>query len=145
MKKLVLMTTSIAILTGCAAGIDNSKPVEPRSDLKHICIKEKKTGLNFTSKETVEFISNSLKQKNITSEIYTAQSPNCKYVLSYLVKGKKEIILRGSLTLTEFANNTKNNIGTVSYKYRGKERESAKLTGIQGQFDKMVLELFKNN
>lgn len=144
MKKLSLVMSSAIVLAGCAAGIDNSEPVEKRGDLKHVCIQEKKTGLNFTSKETVQFISNSLAKKNITSEIYT-KSANCKYLLTYAIKGKKDLIVRGKLALAEVSAAGNTRIGEVGYKYRGDEKEAAKITGIQGQFDKMVLELFKNN
>lgn len=142
MKKLALIISSSILLTSCAAGIDTSEPVEKRADLTQVCIQEKKSGLNYTSKELVQFVSNSLAKKNISSQIYSKEA-NCKYLLAYSLKGKKELIVRGKLTLSEL-NAERTLLGEVSYKYRGDARTEAKLTGIQGQFDKMVLELFKN-
>lgn len=144
MKKqtLALCISGAILVTGCAAGIDNSKPVEKRADLNHICIQEKKTGLNYTAKETVQFISNSLAKKHIKSDSYV-KGGSCKYLLTYTIKGKKEAIVRGKLVLSDLTAG-RTPIGEVTYKYRGDEKDQFKLSGIQGQFDKMVAELFQN-
>lgn len=143
MKKLILAFSSLAILAGCAAGIDESNPVEKQTNLNKICIDERKTGLNYTSKEIVEFVDASLKKKGISSMTYKENKEQCQYLLQYRFKGKKDLIIRGSMTVIQL-NTEKNKLGNVTYKYRGDEREIAKQVGLKGQIDKMVTELFKN-
>lgn len=143
MKKLILAFSSLAILAGCAAGIDESNPVEKQANLNKICIDERKTGLNYTSKEIVEFVDASLKKKGISSMTYKENKDQCQYLLQYRFKGKKDLIIRGSMTVIQL-NTEKNKLGNVTYKYRGDEREIAKQVGLKGQIDKMVTELFKN-
>ena len=143
MKKLTLAVSTAILLSGCAAGISDSEPVEKRADLKQVCVDERKTGLNYTSKEIVEFISTSLAKKNISTVVYQTNKESCKYLLKYNFRGKKELIIRGKMTLTELQT-TSTRLGEVSYKYRGDEREIAQQVGLKGQIDKMVSELFKN-
>lgn len=144
MKKLALIMSSVVMLSACSAGVDNSSPIEHLTDLKHICIKEQKTPLNFSSQEIVQFIHNSLMKKQITSEVYKPNG-NCKYILAYSLKGQENIINKAKIAVSEVNNSGRSRIGEVGYKYRGKEVEETKQTGIQGQFDKMITELFKNN
>lgn len=143
MKKLALATLSIAILSGCAAGISSSTPVDKAHNISNICIDERKTGLNYTSKEIVEFIQASLNKKNITAITYKENKAQCKYLLKYSIKGKKELMVRGRVTLTELGEK-RNQLGEVGYAYRGDEREFAKQVGLKGQIDKIIGELFKN-
>lgn len=145
MKKLILAFSSLAILAGCAAGIDESNPVEKQANLNKICIDERKTGLNYTSREIVEFVDASLKKKGISSMTYKENKEQCQYLLQYRFRGKKELIMRGSMTVTKLGTEkSKDKLGYVTYKYRGDEREIAKQVGLKGQIDKMVTELFKN-
>lgn len=142
MKKLTIAIGCALLLSACSAGISNSEPVAKRSDLKQVCVDERKTGLNFTSKELVAFIGESLGKKNIATATYQAAPSQCQYLLKYSFRGKKELIVRGKMTLTELRDRAR--LGEVSYKYRGDEKEAAKQSGIQGQIDKMIAELFKN-
>ena len=146
MKNIALTLFSALLFTGCAAGIDVSEPVEKKADLISVCVKEKRTGLNFTDKEVSDFLVNSLAKKNINANIYKGALPtDCQYELDYRIKGKKELIVRGRLVLLEYSKgNEKIILGQTSYKYRGEAKEIAQQTGIQGQFDLMVGELFKN-
>lgn len=143
MKKFVLALLSTGILSGCAAGISTSEPVAKAHNITNICIDERKTGLNYTSKEIVEFIQTSLAKKNIASTTYKENKAQCKYVLKYSFKGKKELIVKGKTTLTELGEN-RTQLGEVGYAYRGDERDIAKHIGLKGQIDKIISELFKN-
>ncbi|QIW16750.1 hypothetical protein A4G20_10625 [Pasteurellaceae bacterium RH1A] len=146
MKKLVLPILASLVLAGCAGGITKSEPVEQGKNLSKICIQEKKTGLNFTSKELVQFFNNSLAKKNIQAEAFTGQLPaHCKHYLAYSFKGKRELIVNGRVRLIEVAaDQTKTTLGDVGYKYRGDEKEIAQQIGLQGQIDKIVGQLFQN-
>ncbi len=144
MKKIVLLTLSTLMLTACAAGISDSQPVEKQAGLTSICVDERKTGLNYTSKEIGEFINASLKKKNIGYVVYNeANKERCQYLLKYSFRGKKELIVRGKMTLREL-NDERKILGEVSYRFRGDEKEIARQTGLAGQIDKMIAELFKN-
>lgn len=146
MKKLVFTLFSSAILASCAAGLTGSTPVEKRADLTSVCVREQRTSLNFTPKEITGFIEKSLAKKGIKTVTYegTKLPESCKYVLASALKGNKELIVRGHLVLREYSNATLNTLGEISYRYRGDEKAVAKQVGVQGQFDRMISELFKH-
>lgn len=144
MRKIIFLTLSSFLLTACAAGISDSLPVEKQAGLTSICVDERKTGLNYTSKEIGEFINASLKKKNIGYVVYNdANKDRCQYLLKYSFRGKKELVIRGKMTLRELTGERKI-LGEVAYKLRGDEKEIAQQTGLSGQIDKMIAELFKN-
>lgn len=143
MKKSVLILSSATLLlTACTAGIEEREPVAKEANVKHVCINERKTGLNYTSKETVEFIQNSLKKKGITSEVFT-KTGQCSNLLRYSFKGKRDLITRGVITLTQLGDDKKL-LGEVGYYRRGDERDISNQSGISGQIDRMIGELFKH-
>ncbi|BFU60922.1 MULTISPECIES: hypothetical protein [Rodentibacter] len=146
MRKLIFTLLTSAILAGCASGLTGSSPAEKRADLTSVCVREQRTSLNFTPKEIAGLIEKSLAKKGIKTVTYEGVKipENCKYVLVSALKGNKELIVRGHLVLRERSDETLNTIGEISYRYRGDEKAIAKQVGIQGQFDKMIAELFKN-
>lgn len=142
MKKFVLAVSAATLLAACTSGLEEREPVAKEANVKHVCIDERKTGLNYTSKEIVQFIQNSLKKKGITSEAFT-KTGSCVNVLKYSFKGKKDLITRGSMSLISI-NGERNLLGEVGYYRRGDERDISNQTGFEGQIDRMIGELFKN-
>lgn len=143
MKKFALALLCAGILSGCAAGISTSEPVAKAHNITQICIDERRTALNYTSKEILGFIQTSLAKKNIASVPYKGNQAECKYVLKYSFKGKQDLIVKGKATLTELGEN-RTQLGEIGYVYRGDERDIAKQIGLKGQIDKIISELFKN-
>lgn len=145
MKKLI-PAFSVAILSillsACTSGLDERQPVAREANIKHVCINERKTGLNYTSQETVQFIQNSLKKKGISSEVFS-KTANCPNVLKYAFKGHKDVALRGTMVLVSLGDD-KNVLGEVGYYRRGEERDISNQAGFEGQIDRMISELFKN-
>ncbi|OOF70738.1 hypothetical protein [Rodentibacter caecimuris] len=146
MKKLIFIMLLGPVLAGCSAGLTDIEPAEKLNDLTAVCVREARSPLNFTPKELTAFITKSLEKKNIKTITYgQAKIPeNCKYVLATSFKGKKELIVRGRMVLRENTSGTLKDLGEINYRYRGAERDIAKQTGIQGQIDRMISELFKN-
>lgn len=142
MKKFMLAISTATLLLACTSGLEEREPVAKEANVKHVCIDERKTGLNYTSKEIVQFIQNSLKKKGITSDVFT-KTGNCTNVLKYSFKGKKDLITRGSMSLISI-NGERNLLGEVGYYRRGEERDISNQTGFEGQIDRMIGELFKN-
>lgn len=142
MKKFMLAISTATLLLACTSGLEEREPVAKEANVKHVCIDERKTGLNYTSKEIVQFIQNSLKKKGITSDVFT-KTGNCTNVLKYSFKGKKELITRGSMELISIDGERKL-LGEVGYYRRGEERDISNQTGFEGQIDRMIGELFKN-
>lgn len=141
MKKLTLAISAALLLGACTSGIDERTPVPKEANVMHVCIDERKTGLNYTSKETVAFIQNSLKKKGITSEVFS-KSANCSNVLKYSFKGKRDLITRGAVSLTRLSGE-KALLGEAGYYRRGEEREISNQVGFEGQIDRIIGELFK--
>lgn len=135
----LLVTT---LLAACTSGLDERQPVAKEANIKHICIDERKTGLNYTSKETVQFIQNSLKKKGFTSEVFS-KTANCSNLLKYSFKGKKDLAVRGAMALVSL-DAERTVLGEVGYYRRGEERDISNQTGFEGQIDRMIGELFKN-
>lgn len=142
MKKFLPAFSVAILLSACTSGLDERQPVAKEANVHHVCINERKTGLNYTSGETVEFIQNSLKKKGITSEVFS-KTANCSNVLKYSFKGKKDVAVRGSMALVALGGE-KTVLGEVGYYRRGEERDISNQTGFEGQIDRMIGELFKN-
>ncbi|MGV6989154.1 hypothetical protein ACWA5Z_09755 [Testudinibacter sp. P80/BLE/0925] len=141
MKKLILpLMLSTAALTACST-ISNSEPVEKRDDLKHICIKD---SANPPITDFSNYLANSLNKKGITSEKGLDYAASCKYVLAYSLRAEDGYVLRAKLRLSEIQGDTRSNIGEVSYKQRGDEKDNVKVTGVQGQTDLMINDLLQN-
>lgn len=142
MKKLTLVLSSALLLSACTAGVDVEEAVPREANIKHVCIDDRRTGVNYTLKETIGFIQNSLKKKNITSEVFRPDA-NCTNVLKYRFKGKKDLMVSGRMNLVQLGDEKKY-LGQVEYYRRGEERAISNQIGFEGQIDKMISELFKN-
>lgn len=146
MKKLLLVIAGMIMLSACSSGTKDVEPVEKKTNLHQICVQERITPLNYSSSQIVEFISKSLEKKNLKATKFSGRLPKeCTYFLTYNLKGKRDVIISGQVIVRE--QNTlgeKNVLGKVVYKNRGDEREWAKKHGIQGQFDKIIGQLFQN-
>lgn len=141
MKKMAFIVMSTLALTGCS-GLD-AEPAPKIPDLKHVCIRSDASDLN-GSAVIAEAFQQSLKQRHITSELYSGNTipAKCTYLLSYNFKTSRKLIKRGSVTLTN--NDTKMRLGYVGYALRGDNQDVAKVSGLQGQTDAMISELLKN-
>ncbi|MDU8924509.1 hypothetical protein RYD26_06230 [Pasteurellaceae bacterium LIM206] len=142
MKKLLLIGVSSMVLVACS--VTNVKPVEAGKTISHICIKD---SLNPQVANFSTYLSNSLKKKNISSEIAKDRySDGCQYVLAYSLRGDNTgYVLRAKLRLSQInADHRRVNLGEVSYKQRGEEKDKLAVSGVQGQTDLMINELFKN-
>lgn len=139
MKTLVAFLS--LVLTACSSVITNSHPIERTNDIKHICVKQTK------SDEFAQALSQSLNKRNISTEIYQdTPSSKCQYLLAYSLVEEDSVALRAKIRLSKAEAEGKNKpLGEVSYKQRGEEKENVKITGMQGQTDLMISELFKNN
>lgn len=144
MKKLTLatMVSSLLLMSACTTVITTDNPVKKRDDLKHICIKEAKRPrlAGFT-----ESIAKSLEKRGFTSEINIERvAPHCKYMLNYALNTRHNLVLRATVQVQELDNGSFDEIGEIVYKQRGEEKNNVKVTGLQGQTDRIVNELFKN-
>lgn len=143
MKK-ILGLAALLCLTACSSGgvdDDSLKTVDRALNVKHVCLKGSTRG---APDLFVENLKTSLSKKNITSEmILNAKDiANCEHVLAFSVKGNRNIVAKAKLRLTDVSN--KNTTGLVSYKRKGDEKDRVEQTGLQGQTDSMISQLFKN-
>lgn len=143
MKKF-LGLAALLCLTACSSGgvdDDSLKPVERALNVKHVCLKGSTRG---APDLFVDNLKTSLKKKNITSELVRdpKELVNCEHVLAFSVKGNRNIVAKAKLRLTDATN--KNTKGLVAYKRKGDEKDRVEQTGLQGQTDSMIGQLFKN-
>ncbi|MCF7530524.1 hypothetical protein ACOR62_00240 [Neisseria lisongii] len=142
MKTWLLPTAAVLGLAACASGVKADKPLPQGQDIRHVCIKQQATRLEYKDREVVEWFRESLTKRNISSEIFNGSKDNCRYLLTYSIKGKRQLIVRGRLRLIDFSGSERAVLGEASYKYRGEEKAIARNNGIQDQIDRMVGELF---
>lgn len=143
MNKISLISIALAtLLAGCTSGVDERTAVPREANITHVCIDEHKTQLTYSSKETLQFIQNALKKKGITSEAFN-KTANCPNILTHSIKGKKEIITRAKIKLTQLEGGKKR-LGEVAYYRRGDERTRSLEVGAEGQLESMINELFKH-
>lgn len=139
MKKLVLLLS--LGLVGCSSAIiTNSEPLKNPNEVKHVCVKQGK------AEYFAKALSESLNKRNISTEIYkTDPQPSCKYLLAYSLADRNGLAVRAKVRLSIKNGESLVSLGEVSYKQRGEEKERAARTGVQGQTDLMISELFKNH
>ena len=65
----------------------------------------------------------------------------CAHVLFFNVRGNSNIIARAKFELKTME--TKQSLGSLSYKRRGDEKERVDQVGLQGQTDLMINQLFQ--
>lgn len=134
MKKLTLFLS--LLLMGCSSVITNSQPVENTNEIKHVCVKQTKSAV------FAKALSESLNKRNISTEIYQGQPPlSCEYLLAYSLVEEDLVALRAKIRLSSKSEGKA--LGEISYKQRGEEKEKVKKTGVRGQTDLMINELFK--
>lgn len=141
MKKLLLSSLALSVLSGCSSGVDedNLKSVERALNIRHLCIK---ASTRSAPDNFVEALKTSLANKRISSEAMKNDGKDCEYILIANAKGNRQLIARAKFSVINAK--TKSEVGVVGYKRRGDEKERAKQTGLQGQTDLMVNQLFKN-
>ncbi|WP_386698567.1 hypothetical protein [Lonepinella sp. MS14436] len=140
-KTLYVIMASTLALASCSSSVTNSEPVAKQADIKHICVKD----LNKPAIANIgQYLANSLQKKGFTAEVSVNPSANCKYVLAYSLREENNLILRAKVRLSEVNNGSRTALGEVSYKQRGNEKEFVKVSGVQGQTDRIINELFKN-
>ncbi|AFU20066.1 hypothetical protein [Actinobacillus suis] len=144
MKKLMLGALSLLVVTACTNNFPTTDTVEKRADLTKLCIKESS---NPRLASFVPSLVKSLKAKGIESEVHinTVPHDSCKYMLSYALNERRNLVLRATVRVSELDGSDYDEIGEVVYKQRSKEEQSAsKSNGVQGQTDRIVAELFKH-
>lgn len=141
--KRILGLVILLGLTACSSGgvdDDSLKSVDRSLNVKHVCIKG---STRATPDHFVESLKESLKKKKITSEsIANAKDANCDYILSFGAKGNRKIVAKAKLRLTEVKNQSE--VGFVVYARKGDEKDRVAQTGLQGQTDTMIGQLFKD-
>ncbi|MDO5054165.1 MAG: hypothetical protein Q4D86_02485 [Pasteurella oralis] len=138
LPSLLLLTM---LSTACSTTTFKSTPLSKINDLKHICIKDAE---NPKLPEFTQLIAQNLKVKGITSEIRTELPPRCRYALAYSLNQKDGLIHSAKLRVSEMNYDERTNLGEVSYWLTGEEEKAnVAQTGLKGQVDNIVNELFK--
>lgn len=144
MKKVAFAIAVALSISACTNNFATNDPVEKRDNLNHVCIKESS---HPRLKNFVPSLQNSLKKKGITSEVHINTAPkSCQYLLTYALNARNDLVLRATVRVSELDGSDYDEIGEVVYKQRSREEQKrSKEQGVQGQTDRIIAELFKNN
>ena len=138
MKKFLLCVGfAVFSLTACSSGITDLEPVSAGQNIKHVCLKG---SVKAAPDHFIDALTRSLKNKNISAELMRNKA-DCDHVLFFNVRGNNHIIARAKFELKEME--TKQSLGSLSYKRRGDEKERVDQVGLQGQTDLMINQLFQ--
>ncbi len=138
MKKFLLCVGfAVFSLTACSSGVTDLKPVSAAQNIKHVCLKG---SIKAAPDNFIEALTRSLKNKNISAELMK-NKVTCDHVLFFNVRGNSNIIARAKFELKTME--TKQSLGSLSYKRRGDEKERVDQVGLQGQTDLMINQLFQ--
>lgn len=138
MKKFFLCVGfAVFSLTACSSGVTDLKPVSAGQNIKHVCLKG---SIKAAPDNFIEALTRSLKNKNISAELMK-NKVTCDHVLFFNVRGNSNIIARAKFELKTME--TKQSLGSLSYKRRGDEKERVDQVGLQGQTDLMINQLFQ--